>query len=158
MTYLEPSKEGRLLWTKQEPMTIRYQLMVRQEKCLAAFFVWSVIVWIFFVVHLSLIILRDQPIHDADVPGPCPGKLLSLFVEIILIPAKIVTIITQGSVLPHVRSPQQQAADFSNALPIMAEHLKLMVSGINTAKDCPQKFLSRDKAQCSAIILSDLRQ
>jgi hypothetical protein len=137
---------------------IRHQLMIRQKNCLAAIFVRSVAVWILFIVHLLLIILHDQPIHDADVPGLCPGKLLSLFVVMILIPAKIVTIVTQGSELPHVWSPQQQAASFSNALPIMAGHLELMVSGINAAEDHPQKFLSWDKAQCSPIILSDLRQ
>ncbi len=38
----------------------------------------------------------------------------------------------------------------------MAGHLKLMVNGINTAYDCPQKILSQDKAQLLAIILSDL--
>jgi hypothetical protein len=101
---------------------------------------------IFFVVHLSLIILRDQPIHDADVPGPFPGKEVPLFVKMILIPPKIVAIITQGFELPHVPSTQQLAASFSNAPPIMAGHLKLMVSGNNAAEDCPQKILSREKA------------
>jgi hypothetical protein len=116
------------------------------EKRLEAIFVCSVVVKILFVIHILLVILRDQPIHDADVPGACHGELLPLFVEMILIPGKIVTIITQGSELPHVRFPQQQAASFSNALPIMADHLELMVSGIKAAKDHPQKFLSWDKA------------
>jgi hypothetical protein len=120
MTYLKPPKEGRLLQTKGEPTMIRHELMIHQKKCLAAIFVCSVVVRILFVIHLLLLILRDQPIHDADVPGPCPGELLPLFIEIILIPAKIVTIITQGSELPHDRSPQQQAASFSNTPPIMA--------------------------------------
>jgi hypothetical protein len=120
--------------------------MIRQKKRLAAIFVRSIIVRILFVVHLLLVILRDQPIHDADVSGSYPGKLLPLLIAIILIPAKIVTIITQGSELPHVQSPQQQAASFSNALPIMVGHIKLMVSGINAAKDFPQKFLSWHKA------------
>jgi hypothetical protein len=101
---------------------------------------------IFFVIHLLLVILHDQPIHDVDVPGPCPGKVVPLFVEMILIPATIVTIITQGFELPAVPSAQQLVASFSNALPIMAGHLKLMVSGNNAARDCPQKILSQEKA------------
>jgi hypothetical protein len=137
---------------------ICHQLMIRKKKCLAAIFIRSVVVRILFIIHLLLVILRVQPIHDADVTRPCPGKLLPLFVEIILIPAKIVTIITHGSELPHVRASQQQVASFSKAPPIMAGHLKLMVSIINAAKDCPQKFLSWDKARCAAIISSDLRQ
>jgi hypothetical protein len=70
----------------------------------------------------------------------------------ILIPAKIVTIITPGFELPHAHSTQKLAASFSNAPTIMAGHLKLMVSGNNTAKDCPQKNLSWEKAQGLAII------
>ena len=108
-------------------------------------FVHSVVVRILFLIHFLLAILRDQPIHDADVPGPCPGKFLPLFVEMILIPAKIITTITQGFELPHVPSAQQLAASFSNAHPIMAGHLELMVSGINAANNCPQKTLSWDK-------------
>jgi hypothetical protein len=95
---------------------------------------------------------RYPPIHDADVPGPYPGKFIPLFVEMILIPTKIVTIVAQGFELPHVPSAQQLGASFSNAPPTMAGHLKLMVRGINAAKDCPQKILSWDKAQRLAII------
>ncbi len=76
----------------------------------------------------------------------------------ILISAKGVTIIIQGLKLPHVRSTQQPAASFSNALPIMAGHLELMVSGNTAANNLPQKILSRDNAQQLAIILSDLKQ
>jgi hypothetical protein len=118
---------------------IPHQLMIRQKKC-TAIFIRSVVVRILFVI--SLIILCDQPTHDADVTGPCPGKFLPLFIEIILIPAKIVTIITLGFELHNVPSAQQQTASFSNAPLIMAGHLELMVSGINAAKDCPQKILS----------------
>ncbi len=70
----------------------------------------------------------------------------------ILIPAKIVTIITQGFELPLVPFTQKLAASFSNAPPIMAGHLKLMVSNNNVAKDSTQKILSWDKARCLAII------
>jgi hypothetical protein len=90
---------------------------------------------ILFVVYLSLVVLRNQPIHDADVPGPCSGNFLPLFIEMILIPAKGVIIITQGLELPHVRSTQQPAASFKNATPIMAGHLKLMVSSNNAANN-----------------------
>jgi hypothetical protein len=128
------------------------------EKRLAEIFVRSIVVVILIVVQLSLGVLRDQPIHDVDVPGPCPGNILPLFVEMILIPAKGVIIITQGLELPHVCSTQQPAASFSIAPPIMAGHLKLMVSGNNTANDCPQTILSWDNAQWLAIILSDLKQ
>jgi hypothetical protein len=137
---------------------INHQLVISQKVRLTAFFVRSVVVVILFVVHLFLVILRDQPIHDADIPGPCPGKFIPLFVEMILIPADIVTIITQGFELPHDPSAQQMAASFSNPPPIMAGHLKLMESGINAAEDCPQKILSRDKARHLAIILSDLKR
>jgi hypothetical protein len=65
---------------------------------------------------------------------------------LILIPAKIVAIITHGFELPHVPFAQQLAASFSYTLQIMAGHLKLMVSGINAANNCPQKILSQDKA------------
>jgi hypothetical protein len=75
---------------------------------------------IFFVILVLLIILHDQPIHDADIPGPCPGEVDPLIVEMILIPAKIRRVITQGFELPHVPSTQQLAASFSNAPPIMA--------------------------------------
>ncbi len=64
----------------------------------------TLIVRILFVIHLLLLILHDQPTHDHDVFGPCPGKYLPLFVKMKLIPAKIVTIITQGFELPHVPS------------------------------------------------------
>ena len=137
---------------------IPHQLVICQKKRLAAIFVPSFVVVILCVVLLLLIILCDQPIHDADVPGPCPGNFLPLFVEMILIPAKGVIIITQGIELPHVPSAQQLVGSFSVAPPIMAGHLELMVSGINTANNCPQKTLSWDKAQRLAIILSDLKQ
>jgi hypothetical protein len=51
-----------------------------------------------------------------------------------------------------VPSAQQLAASFINAPPIMAGHLELMVSGNNSAKNCPQKILSGEKAQHLAII------
>ncbi len=76
----------------------------------------------------------------------------------ILIPAKGVTIITQGLELPHVPSTQQLAASFSNALPIMTDHLELMVSGNNAANDCPKKILSWDNACQLAIDSLDLKQ
>ncbi len=132
--------------------------MIQLKKCQAAFFVLSAVVRFLFVSHLLLVFFHDQPIHDADVPGTCPGKHLPLFVKIMIILAKIETIITQGSELPHVGSFQYQAASFSTILPIMAGHLEEMVGGINAAKDCPQKILLWDKAQCPAIILSDQRQ
>jgi hypothetical protein len=122
-------------------------------------FVRSFVVVILFVIHLLLIFLHNQPIHKADVPGPCPGNFLPLFVEMmILIPAKGVIIITQGLELPPVCSTEQPAASFINALLIMASRLKLMVSGNNAANDCPQKILSWDNAQGLAIILSDLKR
>jgi hypothetical protein len=136
---------------------ICHQQVIHQKKCLAVIIVRSVVVRILFVVHLSLVILRDQPIHDADVPGHCPGKFLPLFVEMILISAKGVTIFTQGLELPHNPSTQQLAASFSNALPIMAGHLKLMVRGNSANNNHPQKILSRDNAQQLAIISSDLK-
>jgi hypothetical protein len=151
-TYLKPPEQGCLLRTEQEPTMICHQLVICQKECLTAFFVRYIVVVILFVVHLLLVILRDQLIHDADIPGPCPGKFIPLFVEMILIPAKVVMIITQGFELPHVSSAQQLAASFSNAPPIMAGHLKLMVSSNNAANDCPQKILSQDKAQHLAII------
>jgi hypothetical protein len=104
-------------------MVIRHQLVVYQKECLTAFFIHSIVVVILFVVHLSLVILRDKPIHDADVPGSCPGKFIQLFIEMILIPAKMVMIITQGFELSHIPSAQQLAASFSNTPPIMAARL-----------------------------------
>ncbi len=121
-------------------------------------FVRYFIVVILFIVHPSLVILHDQPIYDADVPGPCPGNFLPHFIEMTLIPTKGIIIIMHGLELPHVPSTQQLAASFSNAPPIMAGHLKLMVSSNNAANNCPQKILSRDNAQQLAIILSDLKQ
>jgi hypothetical protein len=121
------------------------------EKCLAAIFVHSFVVRILFIVHLLLVFLCDQPRHDADVPGPHPGKFLPLFVEMMLIPAKGVIIITQVLELPHVCPTQQPGASFKNALPIMAGPLILMVSGNNAANNCPQNILSWDKAQGLAI-------
>jgi hypothetical protein len=82
----------------------------------------------------------------ADVPGPCPDNFLPLLVEMMLIPAKGVIIITQCLEMPHVRSSQQPMASFDNALPIMAGRLILMVSGNNTANNCPQNILSQDNA------------
>jgi hypothetical protein len=133
--------------------------VIRQKNTWLQFFVCSFVVVILFVIHLLLVVLRDQLILDADVPGPCPGNFLPLFVEMILIPAKGVIIITQGIELPHVHSTQQPVASFSNASPIMAGHLELMVSSNNTADNSPQKILSWDNAQWLAIIfLSDLKQ
>jgi hypothetical protein len=57
-----------------------------------------------------------------------------------LIPAKGVIIITQGLELPQVPSTQQLAASFSNALPIMAGHLELMVSGNNAVNIALKRF------------------
>jgi hypothetical protein len=128
------------------------------KKRLAAIFVHSIDLRILFAIDLLLIILCDQPICDADVPGPCPGKFLPLFVEMILIPAKGVIIITQGLELPHVLSTQQLAASFSNDPPTMTGLFKLMMSSNNAAKDCPQKILLWDNARWLAIISSDLKR
>ncbi len=125
-------------------------LVMCEEKCLPAVVVRRIIESIFIIVPCLLVFVINPTVHYVYVSGPSLCHLCPFFVQIILILAKHVVVVTSFLELQHVCLPQKFIAVIDYGLPIQTVCLIFSMGSINTSNDSPQNFLKQ--IECMTII------